>query len=266
MEREISFDVVISDIHSINKKFSITLDAETNKKMFLTKEEELELIEKAKNGCQRSVKALVENLTPFIYNLAKHFTEYITSKNLSADTRKEELLSCGTIGVLKAIKKFDKSRGFRLCAIAKKFIQDEFKQGYRNRKLDNDYIARMEESIKDVSTELSVSDFDAHRYLKIFDNGISKNLLNKNFPNISKDIIIGAGFSNIEEIKKNIELLPKALKFFQMIKIDKLKINDDEFKIILDDEIIYLDNKYINLFDQQLKIIEKKKNMKSKLS
>lgn len=29
-------------------------------------------------------------------------------------------------------------------------------------------------------------------------------LLNKSFPNINKDIIIGAGFSNIEEIKKNI--------------------------------------------------------------
>lgn len=29
-------------------------------------------------------------------------------------------------------------------------------------------------------------------------------LLNKNFPNFKKDIIIGAGFSNIEEIKKNI--------------------------------------------------------------
>jgi hypothetical protein len=53
--------------------------------------------------------------------------------------------------------------------------------------------------------------------------------------------------NSIEEIKKNIELLPKALKIFQNINIDKLKINDDEFKIILDDEILYLDNKYINL-------------------
>jgi hypothetical protein len=49
------------------------------------------------------------------------------------------------------------------------------------------------------------------------------------------------------ELKKNIELLPKVLKFFEKIKIDKLKIGDNEFEIVLNDEIFYLDNKYINI-------------------
>lgn len=53
--------------------------------------------------------------------------------------------------------------------------------------------------------------------------------------------------SSFEELKNSIELLPKVLKFFQKIKINKLKINDNEFEIILDDEILYLDNKYINI-------------------
>lgn len=60
--------------------------------------------------------------------------------------------------------------------------------------------------------------------------------------------------NSIEEIKKNIELLPKALKLFQMVKIERLKINDDEFKIILDDEILYLDNKFIN-FSSKIDVI-----------
>ena len=50
-----------------------------------------------------------------------------------------------------------------------------------------------------------------------------------------------------EELKNSIELLPKVLKFFQKIKINKLKIDDNEFEIILNDEILYLDNKYINI-------------------
>lgn len=53
--------------------------------------------------------------------------------------------------------------------------------------------------------------------------------------------------SSLEEIKKNIELLPKVLKIFQNIEIDRLKIDDNEFKIILNDEVLYLDNKYINI-------------------
>ena len=53
--------------------------------------------------------------------------------------------------------------------------------------------------------------------------------------------------SSYEELKNSIELLPKVLNFFQKIKINKLKINDNEFEIILDNEILYLDNKYINI-------------------
>lgn len=53
--------------------------------------------------------------------------------------------------------------------------------------------------------------------------------------------------NSIEEIKKNLDLLPKVLKFFEKIEINRLKINDNEFQIILNDEVLYLDNKYINL-------------------
>lgn len=53
--------------------------------------------------------------------------------------------------------------------------------------------------------------------------------------------------SSFEELKNSIEILPKVLNFFQKIKINKLKINDNEFEIILDNEILYLDNKYINI-------------------
>ena len=53
--------------------------------------------------------------------------------------------------------------------------------------------------------------------------------------------------SSFENIKKDIELLPKILKLFQNIEIERLKIGDNEFKIILNDKELYLDNKFINL-------------------
>jgi hypothetical protein len=53
--------------------------------------------------------------------------------------------------------------------------------------------------------------------------------------------------SSIDDLKSNISLLPKILKLFQSINIERLKIDDNEFKIILDNESLYLDNKFINI-------------------
>ncbi|WP_198306161.1 AsmA-like C-terminal domain-containing protein [Arcobacter vandammei] len=53
--------------------------------------------------------------------------------------------------------------------------------------------------------------------------------------------------SSIDDIKKNIDLLPKAISFFQEIYIKSLKIDGNEFSVFLDNDDLYLDNKYINL-------------------
>ncbi len=53
--------------------------------------------------------------------------------------------------------------------------------------------------------------------------------------------------SSFEDLKKDIELLPKVLKLFQSINIQSLKIDDNEFKIILDEQDLYLDNKFVNI-------------------
>jgi hypothetical protein len=53
--------------------------------------------------------------------------------------------------------------------------------------------------------------------------------------------------SSFDDLKNNISLLPKVLKLFESINIERIKIDDNEFKIILDNEILYLDNKFINI-------------------
>lgn len=52
---------------------------------------------------------------------------------------------------------------------------------------------------------------------------------------------------SIEDLNKNIELLPKVLNLFQEIEIKNLKIGENEFSIYLDNDDLYLDNKFINI-------------------
>lgn len=53
--------------------------------------------------------------------------------------------------------------------------------------------------------------------------------------------------STLEDLRKNLSMLPTVLKMFESINIKRLKIADNEFKIILNNEDLYLDNKFINI-------------------
>lgn len=53
--------------------------------------------------------------------------------------------------------------------------------------------------------------------------------------------------NSLENLKKDIELLPEILKLFQNINIEKFKIDGNEFKIILNENDLYLDNKFVNI-------------------
>lgn len=53
--------------------------------------------------------------------------------------------------------------------------------------------------------------------------------------------------TSFEDLKKDLELLPKILMLFESINIQSLKIDDNEFKIILNEQDLYLDNKFVNL-------------------
>jgi hypothetical protein len=53
--------------------------------------------------------------------------------------------------------------------------------------------------------------------------------------------------NSFEDIKKDIELLPKVLKIFERINIERFLIDGNEFTIQLNDEMVYLDNKFVNI-------------------
>ena len=51
----------------------------------------------------------------------------------------------------------------------------------------------------------------------------------------------------MKKYKKDIQLLPNILKYFQKIDIENFEVQNNRFTINLEDNYLYLDNKYINL-------------------
>jgi len=76
----------------------------------LTKEEELELLIAAKNGCEKAKEKLILSNLRLVVSVAKKYTR----KGLSLI----DLISEGNFGLIHAIKKFDTSKGFRFSTYA----------------------------------------------------------------------------------------------------------------------------------------------------
>ncbi|WP_458249714.1 YhdP family protein, partial [Aliarcobacter butzleri] len=53
--------------------------------------------------------------------------------------------------------------------------------------------------------------------------------------------------NSLENLKNDIQLLPKILKIFQSIKIESLKINENQFYIWFNGKELYLDNNFVNI-------------------
>jgi len=53
--------------------------------------------------------------------------------------------------------------------------------------------------------------------------------------------------SSFQEIKNTLELLPKILRYFQIIDIKNLNINENRYKILFNNDTFTIDNKFISL-------------------
>lgn len=83
----------------------------------LTKEEEAVWLERLKNGEQRAKDVLIERNLRLVAHISK---KYSKGEGVS-----EDLLSIGTIGLIKAINSFDSSKGIRLGTYASRCIENE---------------------------------------------------------------------------------------------------------------------------------------------
>lgn len=83
----------------------------------LSKEEEFELIQKSKENDLDARNMLIERNLRLVAHVIKKY------KNIGID--QEDLISIGTIGLIKAVSTFDNNKGIRLATYAAKCIDNE---------------------------------------------------------------------------------------------------------------------------------------------
>ncbi|MCR5484498.1 MAG: RNA polymerase sporulation sigma factor SigK [Clostridiales bacterium] len=92
----------------------------------LSSAEEAECLKEIANGSEEAKSRLVEhNLRLVAHIIKKYYSNY---------SDQEDLISIGTIGLIKAISTFDASKGARLATYAARCIENEILMYFRNRK------------------------------------------------------------------------------------------------------------------------------------
>ncbi|MDM0466168.1 RNA polymerase sporulation sigma factor SigK [Clostridium perfringens] len=95
----------------------------------LNEKEEKIYLERLKDGDVEAKRVLVErNLRLVAHIVKKYFSSYQNSKEM------DDLISIGTIGLIKAIDSFDTNKGIRLATYAAKCIDNEILMFFRNTK------------------------------------------------------------------------------------------------------------------------------------
>ena len=88
--------------------------------------EEREYLKRCRAGDKDAGNALIER------NL--RLVAYIAKKYASMDRDMEDLISIGTIGLIKAVDSFDESKGIRLASYASRCVENELLMNFRARK------------------------------------------------------------------------------------------------------------------------------------
>lgn len=92
----------------------------------LTAKQEKELIERMENGDTKAKNKLIE------HNL--RLVAHIVKKYYSGQVEQDDLISIGTIGLIKAVSTFNSSKGIRLATYAARCIENEILMCFRNMK------------------------------------------------------------------------------------------------------------------------------------
>jgi RNA polymerase sporulation-specific sigma factor len=92
----------------------------------LTSQEEKKCLEKMKEGDPKAKAKLIE------HNL--RLVAHIIKKYYSSSSEQDDLISIGTIGLIKAVNTFDSSKGIRLSSYAARCIENEVLMHFRSAK------------------------------------------------------------------------------------------------------------------------------------
>ena len=97
----------------------------------LSEEEEAECLEKMKAGCIEARNKLIEHNLRLVAHIAKKYAK--------SQEEADELISLGTIGLIKGITSYDKKKGTKLATYAARCIENEILMLLRsNKKMQSD--------------------------------------------------------------------------------------------------------------------------------
>ncbi len=99
----------------------------------LSSKEENELLKQFRNGSAEAKNKLVE------HNL--RLVAHIVKKYYSNSDEQDDLISIGTIGLIKAINSFDNEKGIKLATFASKCIENEILMYFRSKKRNSQEIS-----------------------------------------------------------------------------------------------------------------------------
>ena len=111
------------------KDFFFLVGYVTNYNLFpepLTQEEELIYIEKYQNGDENAKKVLIERNLRLVAHIAKQYTTVYTEQ--------DDIISIGTIGLIKAINSYKGDKGVKLATYAARCIENEILMYLRSTK------------------------------------------------------------------------------------------------------------------------------------
>lgn len=89
----------------------------------LSAEEEFEYLEKYKSGDEEAKKVLIERNLRLVAHIAKKYT--------NPNIEQEDIISIGTIGLIKAVNSFKGNKGVRLATYAARCIENEILMYFR---------------------------------------------------------------------------------------------------------------------------------------
>lgn len=92
----------------------------------LSKAKELEYFEKMSNGDKNARNKLIEHNLRLVAHIVKKYTQ--------SSAEQEELISIGTIGLIKAVSTFDYKKGAKFATYASRCIENEVLMNFRSAK------------------------------------------------------------------------------------------------------------------------------------
>lgn len=99
----------------------------------LSKEDEKIYLQKLKNGDKNAKNKIIEHNLRLVAHIVKKYT--------SDSEEQDDLISIGTIGLIKGVNTFDESKGIKLATYASKCIENEILMYFRNKKKNSQDIS-----------------------------------------------------------------------------------------------------------------------------